>query len=338
MFLDDIDLADFDAGFFGLGHAEATAMDPAQRQMLEVVYEALENSGIPLERIDGQRVGCYVGSYASDYGDMASRDPEDRPAGSPLGIARSMLSNRLSHFLNVKGPSMTLDTACSSSMVSFDLACQSLWSDTSDVGIVAAANVYMSPEHMIDAGVIADAQSPSALCHTFDAAADGYVKAEAVSAVIVKRLADAVRDRDPIRAVILGTASNHNGWTAGIASPSGAAQALCIRAAYANAGITDFNQTTFLECHGTATQAGDANEVSGAASVFSPTRSVKTPLIIGSIKSNIGHSEPASGLSGMMKAVLSIENGVIPGNPTFITPSSKSKYLLMTRLSRIWCL
>ncbi|KAF2120194.1 beta-ketoacyl synthase domain-containing protein [Lophiotrema nucula] len=323
MFLKDIDLAEFDAGFFELGAAEATSMDPAQRQMLEVVFEGLENAGIPLEKLDNQRVGCYAGSYAADYADMANRDPEDRASGSALGIARTILANRLSHFLNVKGPSITLDTACSSSLVGLDLACQSLRSGTSDMGIVAAANMYLSPEHLIDAGNVAGAHSPSALCHTFDAAADGYVKAEAASAVIVKRLSDAVRDRDPVRAIVLGTASNHNGRTVGIASPSGEAQALAIRAAYASAGITDFNQTTFLECHGTATQAGDANEVNGIASVFSPTRAAESPLIIGSIKSNVGHAEPAAGLSGILKAVMSIEKGAIPGNPTFINPSPK---------------
>jgi acyl transferase domain-containing protein len=325
MFLKDIDLADFDAGFFEVGSAEATSMDPNQRQMLEVVFEGLENSGIPMEKINNRPVGCYVGSYAADYADMANRDPEDRPLGNSLGVARTILANRLSHFLNVNGPSITVDTACSGSLVGLDLACQSLRSRVIDMGIVATSNLYMSPEHLIDAGSVGGAHSATALCHTFDAAADGYVKAEAVSAVIVKRLTDAIRDQDPIRAVVLGTASNHNGRTAGIASPNAESQALAIRAAYASAGITDFNQTTFLECHGTGTQAGDANEVRGAAAVFSATRTADKPLIIGSIKSNVGHAEPAAGLSGLMKAVMSIEKGAIPGNPTFITPSPKSK-------------
>ena len=333
MFLKDIDLADFDAGFFEVGTSEATAMDPNQRQMLEVVFEGLENAGIPMEKIDKQLVGCYVGSYAVDYADMANRDPEDRPLGNLLGVARTILANRLSHFLNVKGPSITLDTGCSGSLVGLDLACQSLRSRAIDMGIVATSNLYMSPEHLIDASSVGGVYSPTALCHTFDAKADGYVKAEAVSTAIVKRLSDAIRDHDPIRAVVLGTASSHNGRTAGIASPSADGQALAIRAAYASAGITDFNQTTFLECHGTGTQAGDANEVSGAAAVFSATRSADRPLIIGSIKSNIGHSEPAAGLSGLMKAVMSIEKGAIPGNPTFITPSPKSKHTKMAHRS-----
>ncbi|KAI0128336.1 beta-ketoacyl synthase domain-containing protein [Xylariales sp. AK1849] len=323
MFLKDIDLADFDAGFFELGTSDVIAMDPNQRQILEVVYEGFENAGIPMEKIDNKVVGCYMGSYGADYADMANRNPEDRPFGNVLGIARRILSNRISHFFNLKGPSITVDTACSGSLVGLDMACQNLRARTIDMGIVASSNLYMSPEHLIDAGNVGGAHSPTALCHTFDAKADGYVKAEAVSTAIVKRLSDAIRDGDPIRGVVLGTATHHNGRTAGIASPNAESQALAIRAAYANAGITDFNQTTFLECHGTGTQAGDANEVQGITSVFSASRPEDKPLIIGSIKSNVGHAEPAAGLSGLMKAAMSIEKGIVPGNPTFITPSPK---------------
>jgi len=143
----------------------------------------------------------------------------------------------------------------------------------------------------------------------------------------VKRLDDAIRDHDPIRAVVLGTASNSNGRTAGIASPSATSQALAIRAAYARAGITDLNLTTYLECHGTGTQAGDPTEVQGVGSVFAATRPANKPLIIGSIKGNIGHSEPAAGNSALLKAVLSIENSIIPGNPTFINPNPKIDFV-----------
>ncbi|KAK3307388.1 uncharacterized protein B0T15DRAFT_484525 [Chaetomium strumarium] len=258
---------------------------------------------------------------------MQNRDPEDRPANNALGVGRAILANRLSHFLNIRGPSATIDTACSGSLVGLDMACRYLSTGEVEAAIVATSNMYMSPEHMIDAGNVGSAHSPTALCHTFDVAADGYVKAEAVSAVIVKRLADAIRDRDPIRAVVLGTANTSNGRTAGIASPNSDAQALAIRQAYANAGISDFNLTTYLECHGTGTQAGDPTEVRGAGSVFAPTRPADKPLIIGSIKSNIGHSEPAAGISGLLKAVLAIEHGMIPGNPTFINPSPKIDFV-----------
>lgn len=252
----------------------------------------------------------------------------------------------LRHFV-----SMTIDTACSGSLVGIDVASRYLQSREIDAAIIATSNLYLNPEHVMDIGGVGNAHSPSGLCHTFDISADGYVKAEAVSAVIIKRLSDAVRDRDPIRGVILGSSTNSDGRTPGIASPSAEAQSIAIRAAYANAGITNFNDTAYLECHGTGTPAGDPTEVKGAASVFAATRSADKPLIIGSvrhmssfspihpsmygqpltvsckikIKSNVGHAEPSAGISGLIKAVLATETGIIPGNPTFENPSPKSE-------------
>ncbi|KAI1319318.1 putative polyketide synthase [Xylariaceae sp. FL0255] len=323
MFLGGIDLAEFDAGFFEIAGTEAIAMDPNQRQMLEVVVEALENAGLPLEKLNGAPVACYVGSYASDYGDMQNRDPEDRPANYAIGVGRAIMANRISYFLNIKGPSVTIDTACSGSLVGLDLACRSIQSGEVDTAIVAASNIYLNPEHVIDTGSIVHAHSPSGYCHTFDVEADGYIKAEGVSCVVVKRLTDAVRDRDPVRAIVRGTASNSNGRTGGIASPNSDAQAAAIRAAYKNAGIVDFNATAYLECHGTGTQAGDSAEVKGIGSVFASSRLREKPLFIGSIKSNIGHSEPAAGNSGLIKVIMSMERGTIPGTPLFIKPNPK---------------
>ncbi|KAI0399293.1 hypothetical protein F4802DRAFT_610970 [Xylaria palmicola] len=323
MFLENTDLADFDARFFEVGGTEASSMDPNQRQMLEVVFESLENGGITLNDLDNQPVGCFVASYACDYADMHNRDPEDRPTKNALGVARALLANRLSHFLNIKGPSVTLDTACSGSLQGLDIASRYLQSREIDAAIIAASNLYLSPEHLIGSGGFGTAHSITGLCHTFDMAADGYVKAEGVSSIVVKRLEDAIENRDPIRAVILGTASTSNGRTPGIAGPSATAQALAIRAAYSNAKIQDLNQTTYLECHGTGTQAGDPTEVQAVGSVFAAMRPVDKPLLIGSVKSNIGHSEPAAGNSGLIKAILSLENGFIPGTPTFINPSPK---------------
>ncbi|KAH9844894.1 Polyketide synthase [Teratosphaeria destructans] len=319
----DVDLADFDASFFEIGGTEAIAMDPNQRQMLEVVFEGLENAGIPLEKVDGAPVACFVGSYASDYGDMQNRDAEDRPANCAIGVGRSIMANRLSYFLNAKGPSITIDTACSGSLVGLDMACRSIQSGECSMAIVATSNFYLNPDHVMDIGNVGQAHSPSALCHTFDMDADGYVKAEAVSCIIIKNLSEAIRDCDPIRAIVRGTASNSNGRTAGIASPNSDAQAAAIQRAYSNAGILNLNDTAYLECHGTGTQAGDPAEVNGAGSVFSVSRSAERPLLIGSIKSNIGHSEPAAGNSGLIKAIMAIEKGVIPGTPLFIKPSPK---------------
>ncbi|KAJ6443718.1 Polyketide synthase [Purpureocillium lavendulum] len=281
MFLENIDPKRFDAGFFEVPSLDAIAMDPQQRQLLEVVYECLENSGVALEQLRGAQIGCFVGSYAVDYADIQARDPEDRAPSVTIGVGRAILM-----------------------------------------------------------GPMKGASSLSGKCHTFDVKADGYIKAEGVNAVLVKRLSDALRDGDPIRSVILGTATNSDGNTPGIASPSSEAQAAAIRAAYANAGISNFNDTTYLEFHGTGTQAGDPTEVNGVASVFAPTRDPNHPLIIGSVKSNIGHSEPAAGISGLIKAILSLENGIIFGNPTFITPNPKIDFkgskILATRTSMPW--
>jgi acyl transferase domain-containing protein/NADPH:quinone reductase-like Zn-dependent oxidoreductase len=219
--------------------------------------------------------------------------------------------------------SWTIDTACSGGLVGVDAACQYLRARKISGAVVAAANLWMSPEHTQELGTMRAAYSATGKCHTFDAKADGYCRAEAVNAVYLKRLSDAIEDGDPIRAVIRGTANNSDGWTPGINSPSAEAQAAVIRAAYADAGIDSdhYLDTGYLECHGTGTPAGDPLELQGAASVLSGVRDPSQPLFIGSIKSNIGHSEPGAGISGLIKAMQVLEQGYIPGNPTFMTPN-----------------
>ncbi|CAG5139713.1 uncharacterized protein ALTATR162_LOCUS550 [Alternaria atra] len=341
MFLQNVDPRDIDAQFFKLSGIEATSMDPQQRQLLEVVYEGLENAGVTLEQMSGAPVGCFVSSFASDYGDMQARDPENRASATAVGVGRAMLSNRISHFLNTKGPSMTIDTACSGALIGLDLAMRYLQTREVTSAIVAGANLYCSPEHVMDHYMGANgAASLSGKCHTFDSKADGYIKAEAVSMVYLKRLEDAIRDKDPIRAIIRGTATNSDGWTAGIASPNHEAQSAAIRQAYKNAGIRDLNVTSYVEFHGTGTRVGDSLEATGVANVFAPSRDPAKPLRIGSVKSNIGHSEPAAGLSGLLKTVLSLEKGVIPGNPTFVDPSPKIDFekwkLRASRVATPW--
>ncbi|EEY23012.1 lovastatin nonaketide synthase [Verticillium alfalfae VaMs.102] len=287
MFLgDEIDIAAFDAAFFNTSHHEAGSIDPQQRQLLEVMYECLENSGETLERIRGANVGCLVANN---------------------GCANSN--------------SIAIDTACSGTLVAVDMACRYLQFQQADAMIVAGALLYLDPSAQQDRGPMHGALSTSGRCHTFDARADGYMRAEGVNAVYLKRLDDAIRDGDPIRAVIRGSATTGDGRTPSLTQPNPEAQANAIRAAYRNAGITDFSATGYVECHGTGTLAGDPLEITGLASAFASTRPVDQPLIIGSIKSNIGHSECAAGLSGLIKAVMAVERGVIPGNPTFITPN-----------------
>ncbi|KAI6350763.1 hypothetical protein MCOR25_010409 [Pyricularia grisea] len=325
MWLEDVDIELWDAPFFNVPRSDANILDPQQRQLLEVVYECLESAGATLDSVKGRRIGCFVAAMCGDYELMQARDPDERAENTVIGVSRSILSNRISHFLDIRGPSMTVDTACSGSLTAIDTACRYLEANQCDGMLVAGINLYMEPSHNEEGGLMRNAASASGRCHTFDVKADGYCRAEAVNAVFLKRFDDAVRDRDPIRAVIRGTACNNDGRTpTGITSPSAQAQTAAIRAAYSNAGIADLDQTTFLECHGTGTQAGDPIEVQGAAAAFAtPARADgrRAPLLIGSCKSNIGHSEAGAGISGLIKAVLAIERGVIPGNPTYITPN-----------------
>lgn len=327
MWLEDVDIELWDAPFFNIPRSDANVLDPQQRQLLEVVYECLENAGASLDSVKGSRIGCFVAAMSGDYELMQARDPDERAENTVIGVSRSILSNRISHFLDIRGPSMTVDTACSGSLTAIDTACRYLEANQCDGMLVAGINLYMEPSHNEEGGLMRNAASASGRCHTFDVKADGYCRAEAVNAVFLKRLDDAVRDRDPIRAVIRGTACNNDGRTpTGITSPSAQAQTAAIRAAYSNAGIADLDQTTFLECHGTGTQAGDPIEVQGAAAAFATSARADgrcAPLLIGSCKSNIGHSEAGAGISGLIKAVLAIERGVIPGNPTYITPNPK---------------
>ncbi|KAA8646813.1 beta-ketoacyl [acyl carrier protein] synthase domain-containing protein [Aspergillus tanneri] len=278
MFMETVNPAEFDASFFNISPQEATAMDPQQRILLEVIYEGLESAGISLESIAGENYGCYVGAHTGDYWDVFSRDPDSRPPNAGIGGSATMLSNRVSHFLDIKGPrqvkSLHVFTGCSGLGVQVPTYRRDQWSD--------CGSVY--PDYGCDAGAIKYTHSPTGQCHTFDAKADGYIKAEGINVVILKRLDDAIQDRDPIRAVIRGSANNHNGHTAGIASPSSEVQAAAVRQAYSNANITDYSLTAYLECHGTGTMAGDPVEAKGIASVFAASRAVHRPLHIGSVR------------------------------------------------------
>ncbi|TGJ87024.1 hypothetical protein E0Z10_g1720 [Xylaria hypoxylon] len=325
MFMEDVDPADFDAQFFNINHSDAIAMDPQQRNLMEVTYECLENAGVPIEKLSGQRVGCLVGASAVDYYDMDLKDVEDRTDSPTIGSSRSLLGNRISHFLNVHGPSMSIDTACSSALTALDMACLYLGNNQVDGMFVGGVNMYLSPERNEDPGNMRAAASQTGKCHVFDSKADGYVAAEAINVVFLKRLQDAVRDGDPIRAIIRGTSTNSAGRTPGISMPNPKAQAEAIRDAYTNGGFgeEDLADTGYLECHGTGTIAGDPVEIEGVATVFAHSRPRGQPLAIGSVKGNVGHSEAASGLTSVIKVVLAIENGKIPGTATFLDPNPR---------------
>ncbi|KAL2824216.1 hypothetical protein BDW59DRAFT_147657 [Aspergillus cavernicola] len=306
-FLDD-DIREFENSFFGINNLEATHMDPQQRKLLEVVFECLENAGIPLEQASGSSTGCYVGNFTFDFMVMQTRDADYMGRYSATGLGTTILANRISHVFNLLGPSLVLDTACSSSLYCLHVACMALENHECDAAIVAGANLIQSVEQHI-ATMKAGVLSATSACHTFDSSADGYGRADGIGALYVKRLADALRDGDPIRSVVRGSAVNANGKTTGISLPSADGQEMVIRKAMAR-GVVSPEDITYIECHGTGTKVGDAIEVDALSRVFQ--RSPENPLLIGSVKSNVGHSEAASGISSIIKSTLALEHGQIP--------------------------
>ncbi|KAI1173842.1 putative polyketide synthase [Nemania sp. FL0916] len=303
----DEDIRSFDNAFFGISNIEAVSMDPQQRKLLEVVYECFESAGATLESLSGANVGCYVGNFALDFPLMQIADTENINRYTAAGATPTLLANRISHVFNLKGPSFVLDTGCSSSLYGLHCACSALDLKECDAAVVASANLIQLPQQQILAsktGII----SSSATCRTFDAAADGYGRAEGVGAVYLKRLGDALRNRDPIRAVIRGTAINSNGRTPGVMQPSSDGQERVMKKAYARAGLSVLD-TDYVEAHGTGTAVGDPTEIEAIARVFSQK---PEPVLVGSVKTNIGHSEATSGLSSVIKIVLAMENRIIP--------------------------
>lgn len=312
----------FDAGFFGISGKEAESIDPQQRQLLEVAYEALEDAGITLDEIAGTQTAVFQGSLSNDYGTLLC-DQAYYPLHSITGIGDAMQANRVSYFFNLKGPSIVVDTACSSSLVAFHLAHQSIITGESDYAIVLGSALYFDPTTAIvlsDMGFL----SSDGRCRSFDADGSGYVRGEGVCAVVIKRQSDAVRDGNRIRCVVRATGSNHDGTKKGITVPSSEAQEEMIRRTYQLANL-DPDDTHFFECHGTGTKVGDPNETRAVGHVFG-TQTRKQDLVIGSIKSNVGHLEGAAGLAGMIKAVLAIENARIPPQMHFDRPNPDIKF------------
>lgn len=241
------DISLFDANFFLISHAEASAIDPQQRLMIEVVYEALEAAGYSLEDIAGSATGVYMGQFTSDYKELVYREMEAAPPFCLTGAQSTSLANRISWLFDLRGPSFTLDTACSSSLVAFHLACQSLQSGETDMAIVGGCNLMISPDMFISEGV-QGFLSPDGKCKTFDISANGYGRGEGFAALVLKRAKNAVSDSDPIRAVIRGTGSNQDGHTKSLTLPSADAQAALIHEVYDRAGL-DFSQTGYVEAH-----------------------------------------------------------------------------------------
>ena len=313
------DVDGFDAEFFEISPHEATAMDPQQRLLLEVAWEALEHAGIPAESLRRSQTGVFAGACAADYGYLAGTDLSRVDAWSNIGGALSIIANRLSYFLDLRGPSVSVDTACSSSLVAVHLACQSLRTGDCDLAIAAGVNLLLSPA-VFRSFDQADALSPTGQCKSFDADADGFVRGEGCGAVVLKRVSDAARDGDRVLAVVRGSAVNQDGRSNGLMAPNPAAQMAVLRAACDNADVAP-HQVDYVETHGTGTLLGDPIEARALGTVLGRGRPESGPLLLGAVKSNIGHLEGAAGIAGLIKAVLAVHRGHIPPNLNFNTPN-----------------
>ncbi|KAL4941948.1 hypothetical protein BDV06DRAFT_222645 [Aspergillus oleicola] len=310
------DIAGFDAEFFGIPPVEATAMDPQQRLLLEIAYEAFENAGISLDAAWGSSTGVYVGQWASDYHEIQTRDIQRPPKYLVTGTGPAIASNRISYFFNLRGPSFTIDTGCSSSMVALHQAVQSLRSGETTQCFVGGVNLLLDPQRFTYQSKL-QFFSPEGRSFAFDERANGYGRGEGCTGVVLKPLWAALRDADPVRAVIRNSAVNQDGRTPGISVPSREAQQRAILKAYREANLD--LQADYVEAHGTGTRVGDPIEVGAIASTLSQHRSGAGPVPIGSIKGNIGHTESAAGLAGLVKAVLMLEHDTVPSQANFET-------------------
>ena len=312
-FLRQIDT--FDADFFEISPSEAASIDPQQRMLLEVAYEALEHAGVPVDSLRHTQTGVFAGACLGEYGYLASKDLDDVDAWTGTGGALSIIANRLSYFLDVRGPSVVVDTACSSSLVAVHLACQSLRTGDSNLAIAAGVNLLLSPAvtRSFDA---AEAMSPTGACHAFDASADGFVRGEGCGVAVLKRLGDAVRDGNRVLAVVRGSAVNQDGRSNGLMAPNPAAQIAVLRAACANAGVQP-RDVDYVEAHGTGTLLGDPIEARALGTVYGRGRPESSPLLIGALKTNLGHLEAAAGIAGFLKTVLTLQHGQVPRNLHF---------------------
>ncbi|EJQ37437.1 hypothetical protein IEE_05223 [Bacillus cereus BAG5X1-1] len=305
------DISEFDARFFGISPREAVEMDPQQRLLLEVSWEALERAGISATQIKGTQTGVFMGIIGSEYGSLPRKSKEINPYRT-TGSLNNIASGRISYFLGVHGPSISIDTACSSSLVSIHLACESLQRGECKVALAGGSNLLLSP-HTFASLCELRALSKDGRCKTFDASGDGYGRGEGVGVVVLKRLSDAIRDKDPILAVIRGTGVNQDGPGSGLTVPNGVAQKELIKKTLKECNILP-NEISYFEAHGTGTALGDPIEVQSLVEVFGNDNERKKPLIIGSVKSNIGHLEGAAGISSLIKVILCSQNKKIPPN------------------------
>jgi phthiocerol/phenolphthiocerol synthesis type-I polyketide synthase B len=317
-FVDAIE--DFDAAFFGISPREAERMDPQQRLLLETAWEALEDAGADSCRLEGSLTGVFVGQWVSDFESRLFADTDNLDFLMTTGSGRYASSGRLSYALGLRGPSLTIDTACSSSLVAVHLATRALRNGDCKLALAGGVNLILQP-HITLAYSQSRMMAPDGRCKFGDAAGDGYVRSEGAGIVVLKRLADALADGDRIYAVIRGSAVNNDGQSSGmLGRPSRVGHEEVLRKAYADADL-DPAQVDCVEAHGTGTRAGDPVEIAALGAVLGVGRSAEAPCLIGSVKTNIGHTEAAAGVAGLIKAALMLHHGAVPASLHFDQPN-----------------
>lgn len=313
------DIGSFDPGFFGLSPLEAANMDPQQRIVLELAWEALDHARIPASDLKGTNVGVFIGSTNNDYGMLIAADPAEAHPYALTGTASSVIANRVSYFFDFTGPSISVDTACSSSLVAIHQAVRALRSGDCDAALAGGVNILASPfisTAFGELGVI----SPTGAIHAFSDDADGFVRGDGAGLVVLKRVDDAIAAGDNILAVIKGSAVNSDGRSNGITAPKPEAQVDVLQRAYRDAGV-DAATVDYVEAHGTGTLLGDPIEATALAEVLGKDRDIASPLLLGSAKTNFGHTESAAGAAGLIKVVLAMVHGVIPPSLNYTSPN-----------------
>ena len=317
-YLDHIE--SFDADFFGISPREAQFVDPQQRVLLETAYEALEDAGQNVRALEGSRSGVFVGQWTSDFESRLFADPEGVDFAMTIGSGRYASSGRLSYAFGFRGPSLTIDCACSSSLASVHLAVQSLRSGESELALAGGVNIILQPQITIGYSQ-SRMMASDGRCKFGDVSGDGYVRSEGAGLVVLKPLAQAMRDGDRVYAVIRGSAVNNDGRSSGVLGrPSRTGHEEMLQAAYRDAGIAPA-RVGYVEAHGTGTRAGDPVELAALGAVLGPDRPAEAACLVGSVKTNIGHTEGAAGIAGLIKASLALHHGAIPPSLHFVNPN-----------------